>query len=45
MEAVRVEEVAKRKIFDQVRVADIAKLDLEESFFGPKVKLEKMGVK
>ena len=44
MEAVRVEEVAKRKMFDQVRGADIAKLDLEEIFFGPNVKWEKTGV-
>ena len=38
------EEVAKRKMFDQVRGADIAKLDLEEIFFGPNVKWEKTGV-
>ena len=44
MEAVRVEEMAKRKMFDQLRGADIPKLDLEERLFGPKVKWEKMGV-
>ena len=38
------EEVAKRKMFDQVRGADIVKLDLEERLFGPKVKWEKTGV-
>lgn len=37
------EEVAKRKMFDQVRGAEIAKLDLEERLFGPKVIWEKMG--
>ena len=37
------EEVAKRKMFDQVRSADRTKLDLEERLFGAKVKWEKTG--